>query len=52
VDEPKSLNSTFKEKLFRIPNYQRGYVVAGDYELGVKVVGKPFAGEDHSQLET
>jgi len=25
VDEPKSLDSLFKEKLFRIPDYQRGY---------------------------
>ena len=23
--EPKSLDSLFKEKLFRIPDYQRGY---------------------------
>ena len=27
-------------------------VVAGDYELGVEVVGEPFAKEGHSQLET
>jgi hypothetical protein len=52
VDEPKSLNSIFKEKLFRVPDYQRGYAVVGDYELGVEVVGKPFAGEGHSQHET
>jgi hypothetical protein len=52
VDEPKSLNSIFKEKLFRVPDYQRGYAVAGDHELGVKVVGKPFAREGHSQHET
>jgi hypothetical protein len=52
VDEPKSLNSIFKEKLFRFPDYQRGYAVAGHYELGVEVVGKPFAEEVHSQLET
>lgn len=25
MDEPKSLDSLFKEKLFRIPDYQRGY---------------------------
>ena len=25
VDEPKSLDKLFKEKLFRIPDYQRGY---------------------------
>ena len=25
MDEPKSLNSLFKGKLFRIPTYQRGY---------------------------
>lgn len=25
MDEPKPLNSLFKEKLFRIPDYQRGY---------------------------
>jgi hypothetical protein len=25
VEEPKSLDSLFKEKLFRIPDYQRGY---------------------------
>ena len=25
MDEPKSLNSIFKEKLFRVPDYQRGY---------------------------
>ena len=24
MDEPKSLDSLFKEKLFRIPDYQRG----------------------------
>ena len=52
MDEPKSLNSIFKEKLFRVPDYQRGYAVAGDHELGVEVVGKPFAKEGHSQLET
>ena len=51
MDEPKSLNSIFKEKLFRVPDYQRGYAVAGDYELGVEVDGKPFAGEGHSLLE-
>ena len=45
-------HSIFKEKLFRVPDYQRGYAVAGDYELGVEVVGEPFAGECHSQLET
>ena len=38
MDEPKSLNSIFKEKLFRVPDYQRGYAVAGDYESGVEVV--------------
>jgi len=25
VDEPKSLDSLFKEKLLRVPDYQRGY---------------------------
>src|SRR5258706_29646 len=25
MDEPKSLDSLFKEKIFRIPDYQRGY---------------------------
>ena len=25
MDEPKPLDSLFKEKLFRIPDYQRGY---------------------------
>jgi len=25
MEEPKSLDSLFKEKLFRIPDYQRGY---------------------------
>ena len=25
MDEPKSLDSVFKEKIFRIPDYQRGY---------------------------
>ena len=25
MDEPKSLDSLFKEKLLRIPDYQRGY---------------------------
>ena len=25
MDEPKSLDSIFKEKIFRIPDYQRGY---------------------------
>ena len=25
MEEPKSLNSLFKEKVFRIPDYQRGY---------------------------
>src|ERR1700722_814500 len=25
MDEPRSLDSLFKEKLFRIPDYQRGY---------------------------
>lgn len=25
MDEPKSLDSLFKEKIFRIPVYQRGY---------------------------
>jgi uncharacterized protein with ParB-like and HNH nuclease domain len=25
VDEPRSLDSLFKEKIFRIPDYQRGY---------------------------
>jgi uncharacterized protein with ParB-like and HNH nuclease domain len=25
MDEPKSLNNLFKEKIFRIPDYQRGY---------------------------
>jgi uncharacterized protein with ParB-like and HNH nuclease domain len=25
MDEPKALDSLFKEKLFRIPDYQRGY---------------------------
>ena len=25
MDEPKPLDSSFKEKLFRIPDYQRGY---------------------------
>jgi hypothetical protein len=52
VDEPKSLNSIFKEKLFRVPDYQRGYAVAGHYELGVEVGGKPFAEEGHSKHET
>jgi hypothetical protein len=52
VDEPKSLNSIFKEKLFRVPDYQRGYAVAGDHEPGVKVVGEPFAEGIHSPLET
>ena len=52
MEEPRSLDSLFKEKSFRIPDYQRGYAVAGDYELGVKVVGEPFAKVGHSQLET
>jgi hypothetical protein len=42
LEEPRSLDSLFKEKSSRIPDYQRGYAVAGDYELGVEVVGKPF----------
>src|SRR5208282_313587 len=25
MEEPKSLDSLFKEKIFRIPDYQRGY---------------------------
>jgi uncharacterized protein with ParB-like and HNH nuclease domain len=25
MDEPKSLDSLFKDKIFRIPYYQRGY---------------------------
>ena len=25
MDEPKSLDKLFKEKIFRIPDYQRGY---------------------------
>ena len=25
MDEPKSLDSLFKQKIFRIPDYQRGY---------------------------
>ncbi|HUT00232.1 MAG TPA: DUF262 domain-containing protein [Candidatus Thermoplasmatota archaeon] len=25
MDDPKSLDSVFKEKIFRIPDYQRGY---------------------------
>ena len=25
MDEPKPLDSLFKEKIFRIPDYQRGY---------------------------
>jgi hypothetical protein len=28
MNEPKSLDSLFKEKLFRIPAYQRGYAWA------------------------
>ncbi len=52
MEEPRSLDSLFKGKSFRIPDYQRGYAVAGDYELGVKVVGEPFAEEVHSQHET
>jgi hypothetical protein len=30
VDEPKPLDSLFKEKLFRIPDYQRGYAWGKD----------------------
>lgn len=29
MDEPKSLDSLFKEKIFRIPDYQRGYAWQG-----------------------
>lgn len=25
MDEPKSLDSIFKEEMFRVPDYQRGY---------------------------
>lgn len=25
MEDPKSLDSLFKEKIFRIPDYQRGY---------------------------
>ncbi len=27
MDEPKSLYSRFKEKIFRIPDYERGYAL-------------------------
>ena len=30
MDEPKPLESLFKEKLFRIPDYQRGYAWGKD----------------------
>ena len=30
MDEPKSLDSLFKEKIFRIPDYQRGYAWGKD----------------------
>lgn len=30
MDEPKSLDSLFKEKIFRIPDYQRGYAWRGE----------------------
>ena len=52
MEEPRSLDSLFKEKVFRIPAYQHGYAVAGDYELGVEVLGELLAEEIHSQLET
>ena len=35
MDEPKPLDSLFKEKLFRIPDYQRGYA------WGTQAVGTP-----------
>jgi hypothetical protein len=36
MEEPKPLDSLFKEKIFRIPDYQRGYAPCGDPHVPIQ----------------